>query len=352
MDVSPANSERTSNYLPERLTAPGSQGHGWLMSGIPIEDTSDSGSALPVAWKAAIASFCDYLRYEKRRSDHTVRAYRTDLHSLAAHSHRYGADNPGDLTLQLLRGWLSAQTKHCARATIARRAASARMFTSWMQATGLSATDAGLRLASPRIPRTLPTVLRQDQITQVLDSKSAPVGDGKGGEPAVVVLRDVAVLELLYGSALRVSELCGLDLDDIDFDRRTVRVLGKGNKQRVVPMGLPSVRALESWINQGRPAWLTAESNGAVFLGHRGRRLDQRAARRVVTTVTQGISGIPQVAPHGLRHTAATHILEGGADLRTVQELLGHATLSTTQLYTHVSLDRLRSSYEQAHPRA
>jgi len=189
-------------------------------------------------------------------------------------------------------------------------------------------------------------------MTLVLDSTLASASDGKSAHHQVVVLRDVAVLELLYGSALRVSELCGLDLDDIDFERRTIRVLGKGNKQRVVPMGVPSVRALERWITQARPTWLTAESNDAVFLGHRGRRLDQRAARRAVTTVTQGISGIPRVAPHGLRHTAATHILEGGADLRTVQELLGHATLSTTQLYTHVSLDRLRSSYEQAHPRA
>jgi integrase/recombinase XerC len=322
------------------------------MSGISSEEDSGSGSTLPEPWDAAITSFCDYLRYEKRRSDHTVRAYRADLRSLAAHSHRYGADDPRELTLQLLRGWLSAQTMRCARATIARRAASARTFTSWMQATGMSATDAGLRLASPRIPRTLPTVLRQDQMIQVLDSKTTPVEDRTSEEPDVVLLRDVAILELLYGSALRVSELCGLDLDDIDFDRRTLRVLGKGNKQRVVPMGLPSVRAVENWINQGRPTWMTAESNGAIFLGHRGRRLDQRAARRVVTTVTQGLSGIPQVAPHGLRHTAATHILEGGADLRTVQELLGHATLSTTQLYTHVSLDRLRSSYEQAHPRA
>jgi len=316
------------------------------------ERQSDAASALPDAWAVGIADFCDHLRYEKRRSDHTVRAYRTDLRSLGAHSLRYGVDDPRELSLHLLRSWLSAQTMRCARATIARRVASARTFTSWMQATERSAHDAGLRLASPRIPRTLPTVLRQDQMAQVLDSTATPALDGAGEEPEPALLRDVAILEVLYGSALRVSELCGLDLNDIDFERRTIRVLGKGNKQRVVPMGLPSVRAVQRWMSQGRPAWLTAESNEAVFLGHRGGRLDQRAARRIVTTVTQGISGIPQVAPHGLRHTAATHILEGGADLRTVQELLGHATLSTTQLYTHVSLDRLRSSYEQAHPRA
>ncbi|NQU36662.1 MAG: tyrosine recombinase XerC [Actinobacteria bacterium] len=309
-------------------------------------------SATPSAWDSAISSFCDHLRYEKRRSDHTLRAYRTDLRSLAAHSHRYGVDDPGDLSLHLLRGWLSAQTMRCSRATIARRAAAARTFTSWLYATGVSGADAGLRLASPRIPRELPTVLRQDQMTQVLEA-TASAGQGNTSEQQdVTVTRNVAVVELLYGSALRVSELCGLDVADIDFERRTIRVLGKGNKQRVVPMGLPSLRALERWIDHGRSTWVTAESDDAVFLGRRGRRLDQRAARRVVTTVTEGISGVPQVAPHGLRHTAATHILEGGADLRTVQELLGHATLSTTQLYTHVSLDRLRSSYEQAHPRA
>lgn len=322
------------------------------MTGARDEQGGRTTATLPPEWAVAVVGFCDYLKFEKRRSEHTVRAYRTDLRSLAEHSHRYAVDDPTDLSLSLLRSWLSAQTARCSRSTIARRAASARTFTSWMYASGFCVTDVGLRLASPRIPRALPTVLRQDQMTQVLDSAIAPAGPATSAEANIVGMRDAAIMELLYGSALRVSELCGLDLDEIDFERRTVRVLGKGNKQRVVPMGGPSVRALLDWIRHGRPTWVTAESNDAVFLGHRGRRLDQRAARRVVTSVTEGISGVPKIAPHGLRHTAATHILEGGADLRTVQELLGHATLSTTQLYTHVSLDRLRSSYEQAHPRA
>jgi integrase/recombinase XerC len=322
------------------------------MTDASIAENSRPAPAVGQQWATAISTFCDYLRYEKRRSEHTVRAYRTDLSSLAMHAHRYGINDPGDLSLSLLRGWLSAQARRCARTTIARRAASVRTFTAWLQATGISRTDAGLRLASPRISRTLPTVLRQDQMTQVLEAKVVPPQDASDAEVDVVGLRDIAILELLYGSALRVSELCGLDLDEVDFDRRTIRVLGKGNKQRVVPMGAPSARALERWIRTGRPAWVTAESNGAVFLGRRGRRLDQRAARRVVSSVTQATADVPQVAPHGLRHTAATHILEGGADLRTVQELLGHANLSTTQLYTHVSIDRLKVSYEQAHPRA
>ncbi len=320
------------------------------MTDSPQPRSSGIDHSVGTKWDAAIEAFEDYLRYEKRRSEHTIRAYRTDIRSLAAHAHRYGVDDPGTLSLAVLRTWLAAQTARCARTTIARRVASVRTFTAWLQAVGLAEGDSGLRLASPRVSRTLPTVLRQDQMSQVLNSVSVSAKPSESR--SVIELRDEAMLELLYGSALRVSELCGLDIADIDFERRTVRVLGKGNKQRVVPMSAPSAGALQRWLNAGRPSWVTTESNGAAFLGQRGGRLDQRAARRVVTSVTAGISGVPHVAPHGLRHTAATHVLEGGADLRTVQELLGHANLSTTQLYTHVSLDRLRSSYEQAHPRA
>lgn len=331
--------------------------------------------ALPPAWLAAIDEFCDHLQYESRRSDHTVRAYRTDIAGLAAHANRYGVVTPAELTLETLRSWLGAQAaRSVARATLARRAAAVRTFTAWLMAVGVASSDPGQRLASPKVPRELPTVLREEQVEAVLNrsaqSSAERANDASTVDRSSVVpheveehtperptaiaarLRDAAILELLYATAVRVSELCGLDRCDVDFERRTIRVLGKGNKERVVPFGGPAQTSLELWLRFGYPILATTESNDALFLGIRGRRLDQRAARNAVNVATQGLEGVPKIAPHGLRHTAATHVLEGGADLRTVQELLGHATLATTQLYTHVSLERLRSVYEQAHPRA
>ncbi len=308
-------------------------------------------AALSEPWARTLKQFYEHLRFEDRRAAHTIRAYVGDISALGAYCIRSGVQDPAALTLATLRGWLAEMSRDSSRATLARRAAAARSFTAWAKRQELLPVDVGLRLASPRIPRTLPTVLRQDQMTDVLDSQRDELArDSQAESPEG--LRDIAVLEMLYGSALRVSELCGLDLEDIDLERRTLRVLGKGNKQRVVPIGLPALRAVTHWIEAGRGHWVTAESDDAVFIGQRGRRLDPRSARRVVNAATRGIDGVAQLSPHGLRHTAATHVLEGGADLRTVQELLGHASLSTTQLYTHVSLDRLRTSYEQAHPRA
>lgn len=341
----------------------------------PRPATGGVGVVLPPAWLAAIDEFCEHLRYESRRSEHTVRAYRTDIAGLAAHANRYGVATPAELTLETLRSWLAAQaSRSVARATLARRAAAVRTFTAWLMAAGIASVDPGQRLASPKVPRELPTVLRQEQVEAVLnrstqsrserahdpamlarDSSASPRAESHSPERPVELatrLRDVAILELLYATAVRVSELCGLDRCDIDFERRTIRVLGKGNKERVVPFGGPAQTSVESWLRYGYPILATAESDDALFLGIRGRRLDQRAARNAVNVATQGLEGVPKIAPHGLRHTAATHVLEGGADLRTVQELLGHATLATTQLYTHVSLERLRSVYEQAHPRA
>ena len=166
------------------------------------------------------------------------------------------------------------------------------------------------------------------------------------------MVRDLAIMELLYASGIRVSELCGLDLDDLDRERRTIRVMGKGGKERVVPVGLPAERAAARWIRDGRPVLLAAGSGRALFLGARGRRLDPRAARRVVHARLGAVPGVPDSGPHGLRHAAATHLLEGGADLRSVQEILGHASLASTQIYTHVSVERLQAAFRQAHPRA
>ncbi len=164
-------------------------------------------------------------------------------------------------------------------------------------------------------------------------------------------LRDQALLEVLYATGIRVSELCGLDVDDVDRERRTIRVLGKGGRERVVPLGLPALDAVDAWRVRGRPILVCGRSGPALFLGVKGGRIDQSAVRRVVHA-RLGEAGVTDMGPHGLRHTAATHLLEGGADLRSVQELLGHASLGTTQIYTHVSIERLRAAYQQAHPRA
>lgn len=303
---------------------------------------------LPGALTAARSGFGSYLRDQRARSAHTVRAYLGDVDSLLAHAAEVGCEDPVDLDLAVLRSWLARQdAAGMSRATMARRAAAARSFTAWARRTGLITTDPGERLASPRVRRVLPSVLSADEATRLMDLAAVAADDG-----SPLGLRDRAVVELLYATGIRVSELCGLDLGDVDPARRTVRVLGKGAKERVVPYGVPAQRALDDWLGSGRPALAGPRSGTALLLGARGGRLDPRTARAVVHRLVSHVDGAADIGPHGLRHSAATHVLEGGADLRSVQELLGHATLATTQIYTHVSVERLRSTYEQAHPRA
>jgi integrase/recombinase XerC len=254
-----------------------------------------------------------------------------------------------------LRGWLGTQHgAGQARSTIARRAASARAFTAFALRRGWLGSDPGAQLGTPKVHKHLPEVLGQEQIAHVLKEPAGELGDGPLA--AAVELRDVAIMELLYAAGIRVSELCGLDVGDIDVSRRTARVLGKRNKERVVPIGIPAMRAIARWQDHGRPVVLRDASRSgaaaALFLGAKGARIDQRAVRRVVHARIAAAGSVPDTGPHGLRHSAATHMLEGGADLRSVQEMLGHASLATTQIYTHVSIDRLMSVYEQAHPRA
>jgi integrase/recombinase XerC len=307
--------------------------------------TADARAALPPALAEVLADYEEHLRWQRDLSAHTLRGYVGDAVWLLDHLVRRGGTRIEDLDLPTLRSWLAHnRTRGAGRATIARRAAAARSFTRWLRRSGLTPEDVGLRLVSPKAHRTLPEVLAPDQARAVVDSAA--------GAEDPVGLRDAVVLELLYASGIRVSELVGLDVDDVDRDRRLLRVLGKGRKERTVPYGAPAERALDAWLARGRPALATERSGPALLLGVRGGRLDQREARRTVHTAVTAAPGAPDIGPHGLRHSVATHVLEGGADLRLVQELLGHASLATTQLYTHVTVDRLRAVHARAHPRA
>jgi integrase/recombinase XerC len=309
---------------------------------------------------AALAAFERHLRAERSLSPHTVRAYLGDVSSLLEHAHQAGVQAIDGLDATHLRGWLASQHgSGAARTTMARRGAAARTFTAFAYRRGWLTTDPGPQLGTLKTRRTLPHVLRQDEMRTVLDTAArradlaAPAArTGTAPVEAAVALRDAAVLELLYATGIRVSELCGLTPDSFDHARRTVRVRGKGDKERTVPVGVPALRAVSRWLEEGRPVLAITGSGTALFLGARGGRLDPRTARRIVHERVREGGATREVGPHGLRHSAATHLLEGGADLRSVQEILGHSSPATTQIYTHVSIERLKSSYRQAHPRA
>ncbi len=299
--------------------------------------------------EAILEEFDVYLALERGRSEHTRRAYLGDLRSLFDFLAERSPDMAlRGLTLPLLRSWLASQaTAGAARSTLARRTSSVKTFTAWALRRGLMSDDPATRLQVPKSGRTLPAVLRQDQARDAMDAAKS---GAQQGDP--LAIRDRLLVEMLYATGIRVSELCGLDIDDVDTSRRLLRVLGKGDKQRTVPFGIPANAALTAWLSEGRPALATSDSGAALLLGARGGRLDPRQARTVVHQTMAAVTGAPNIGPHGLRHSAATHLLEGGADLRVVQELLGHSTLATTQLYTHVSVARLRAVHDQAHPRA
>jgi integrase/recombinase XerC len=354
----------------------------------PRPSTRDTRAGLPEAMAAAVAEFARHLAAERNRSPHTVRAYVADTVSLLDHAARAGAAEPATLTLATLRSWLAGQrSRGAARSTLARRVAVARAFTAWAYRDGRLPADVAAGLHSPRSHRALPRVLRADQAAALVsvpapEPEAGAVRRGSGGvvwteerrelatratredgtskspsPPHVasaaraLALRDRLVLELLYASGVRVSELCGLDLPDIDRERRLVRVFGKGGTERSVPYGQPAERALDAWLAAGRPVLAHDQTGPALLLGARGARLHPTMVRRTVRARARA-AGLPPASPHTLRHSAATHMLEGGADLRSVQELLGHASLASTQIYTHVSAERLRAAYDQAHPRA
>ncbi|TDD13782.1 tyrosine recombinase XerC, partial [Kribbella turkmenica] len=295
----------------------------------------------PEGFTALLTDYERHLTAERDLSKHSVRAYRGDVADLLEHLIRLGHDDLEDLDIRGLRSWLAKQQSlGKSRSTISRRATAARVFTAWAQRTGRITTDPGALLGSPRPHKSLPGVLGQADTRAVLDAAAVAADDG-----SAIGLRDLAIMELLYATGIRVGELCALDVDDIDTSRRVVRVFGKGRKERSVPYGVPASDALRRWLDEARPQLARPGSGPAVFLGARGGRIDQRAVRRLVHQRI-GVVDVPDLSPHGLRHTAATHLLEGGADLRSVQELLGHASLATTQIYTHISTDRLRRAYE------
>ena len=294
-------------------------------------------------------AYRSHLITERNLSENSIRAYLADLESLLLHVNQLGVTEFSQLEVNHIRSWLAnLQVKGAARSSITRRVVSVRAFTYWGAQNGWLEKDIGKDLIAPKAERTLPKVLDVQSAATALESLSVRAAE----EESPISLRDLAIVETLYGSGIRVSELVGLDISDVDRSRNTLRVIGKGNKERVVPIGLPALKAIDLWLNKGRADFLSEDSGDALFLGSRGGRIDQRVAREVVYDAMQALGGNKKLGPHALRHSAATHLLEGGADLRTVQEILGHSSLATTQIYTHVTQERIKQAYEQAHPRA
>ncbi len=278
-------------------------------------------------FEKVLGEYTHHLTKERSLSEHTTRAYLGDLTSFFDNLELQKVDDLSDVTIAHIRSWLATQqVKGGARTTLSRRAVSIRLFTKWATKKGFLAKDIGLTLATPKGHRTLPEVLSISDATVAMDSLATRVAE----EESATSIRDCAILEVLYASGARVSELCGLDLDDIDYQRNTILVLGKGNKERTIPLGNPAMKALNNWIKNARSEMANGTSGEAVFLGVRGKRIDQRTVRTVVYVALEALEGAQRLGPHALRHSAATHLLEGGADLRTVQEILGHASLATT----------------------
>ncbi|PLS25880.1 tyrosine recombinase XerC [Bifidobacterium imperatoris] len=310
-----------------------------------------------------IDAFINHLKANKGLSANTLKAYRSDIESCLALFVRRGVSDLNEITLDDLRSWMASESRNHARSSMARKTVAVRGFFSWGYEHGIMRTNQAATLLTPSIPNTLPSVLTEVQAEQLMDQADADdasvdeADSNNNNETGLEVRmraetqRNTAILELLYATGIRIAELIALNVHDVDFANRTIKVTGKGNKQRVVPFGAPAMRALEIWLVEGRAKLENLNSADALFLGARGGRLNQRVARDVVHKAAQE-AGVPDISPHALRHSAATHMLDGGADLREVQELLGHASLKTTQRYTHVSIEQLKTRYVQAFPRA
>ena len=296
---------------------------------------------------SALDQWGAHLRHSRGASAHTVRAYTADLAAFLAFTGTDPAD-PGAasaLTLRAARAWLAdSVARGAARSTVSRHVAALRNFSAWAHREGLAPTDAAAALASARADQRLPRVVDQDEAAALLEcARSRASAD----DP--VSVRDWAILELIYATGIRVSEACSLTTSSIDPAALTVRVLGKGDKERTVPFGVPARDALDQWTVRARPS--LAVGTDALFVGAKGGPIDPRVVRAMIHRMCAR-AGVRDIAPHGLRHSAATHLLQGGADLRAVQEILGHSSLATTQRYTHVDAGRLSDVYRRAHPRA
>lgn len=297
--------------------------------------------------KLAANEFADYLQSARGFSANTVKAYETDVQDLIGHLEKSGVSDCQEIHIEHLRDWLyEADQRGLAKSTLARKSAAVRTFAAWLTKTQVIESDFAQRLKSPKASRSLPTVVSRETLQNIFTALGeVAIDDNPNG------IRDLLTIELLYASGCRVSELVGLNIDDIDFSRNIMRVLGKGSKQRMVPFGQPARKALDHWLRVGRQQFANEKSGTALLLNSRGQRLGVRQVFALVAGLTAG-TPTGSAGPHALRHSAATHLLDGGADLRAVQELLGHASLGTTQIYTHVSVERLREGYAKAHPRA
>ena len=298
-------------------------------------------------FRASAKDFAAYLQAARGYSPNTVKAYETDVLDLISFVEKQEVSTTADLNLEIVRDWLyEADQRGLTKTTIARKSAAIRSFSAWLKKIGEIEVDFALRLKSPKVSRTLPKVVSRETLAGIFEKlESLASVDNPNG------MRDLLAIELLYASGCRVSELVGLNLEDVDYGRNILRVMGKGSKQRMVPFGRPARDALDKWIHEGRLQFVNEMSGQALMLNSRGQRLGVRQVYALVASLLDGTpTGV--AGPHALRHSAATHLLDGGADLRAVQELLGHASLGTTQIYTHVSVERLRDGYKNAHPRA
>ncbi|SNT06179.1 integrase/recombinase XerC [Micrococcales bacterium KH10] len=319
--------------------------HGIHMALVTVAAVS-RGDATDVVAEA----FLEYLTQQRGLAAATVRAYASDIRDFATF---IGVESPtgNDVNLLAVRQWLAHQAENnCARSTLARRRASIRAYDAWLRSVGEQDSSELTRLAAAKIPHRLPTVLSADAAGQLMEHAR-----GQIDRTVPETLRLWALLELLYGTGARVAEVSSLDIADVDLLDRLVRLHGKGSKDRVVPLGAVAAEAISEWLDHGRDQFAApkknAESTKALLLGRRGGRWGTRQIRQAVRDASRA-AAVNEISPHALRHSTATHLIEGGADLRSVQEILGHSSLSTTQRYTHVTPERLRSTYRQAHPRA
>jgi integrase/recombinase XerC len=297
--------------------------------------------------KQAANEFADYLQAARGFSVNTVKAYETDVLDLATYLSKLEVNQVAQIELDQVRDWLFAADQNgLAKSTLARKSAAIRSFSAWLKKNELVDVDFAQRLKSPKSTRSLPKVVSRETLAEIFQTLSSNANVENPN-----AMRDLLAIEILYASGCRVSELVGLNLEDVDYARNILRVMGKGSKQRMVPFGVPAREALDAWVRHGRSQFLNDKSGQALLINSRGQRLGVRQVYALVASLTDG-TPTGATGPHALRHSAATHLLDGGADLRAVQELLGHASLGTTQIYTHVSVERLRDGYEKAHPRA